>query len=317
MTLDRKRTYCKRNRLRQLRAFCHVARLGGITRAAARLGITQPAVSLQVRDLENEFEAVLFDRSGARISLTSAGETLYRLAEPLVLGMDGLMDNFIELIDDEVSGRLELVASVAGTAIVLPPYIKRFREQYPAVRLRIRSYPLSEGMKLLRDGQVELVLGAQDRFASRALEYREIVTYDIVLITALDHPLTGHERVTPEEVALWPAIVPPVGTESRQLGEAAARQLGVDVNAVIEVGGWGVIKRYVARGLGISVVPSICIHETDQVAVIPLKEYFRTRSYGAYTRRGQALTSPAQRLLDLLTKDVAIRPGERRRAPAK
>ena len=316
MTLDRKHAYCRRNRLRQLRAFCWAARLESITRAAARLGLTQPAVSLQVRDLEHELEAVLFDRGGAGISLTSAGESLFRLAEPLVLGMDGLMNNFIELIDDEVSGRLELVASVAGAAIVLPPYIKRFREQYPAVRLRVRSYPLSEGMKLLRDGQVELVLGAQDRFASRALEYREIVAYDIVLITALDHPLAGHERVTPQEVAVWPAIVPPVGTESRQFGETAARQLGVDINAAIEVGGWGVIKRYVEWGLGISVVPSICLHETDRVAVIPLNKYFRTRSYGAYTRRRQVLTRPAQRLLGLLTGDVAIRPGEHRRARA-
>ena len=309
MTLNHKRTYCKRNRLRQLRAFCHAARLVSITRAAERLGLTPMAVSLQVRALESEFEAALFDRRAARISLTSAGESLYRLAEPLVLGMDGLMDNFTELIDDEVSGRLELVASVAGAAIILPPYIKRFREQYPTVRLRIRSFPLNEGMKLLRDGQVDLVLGAQDRFASRALEYREIVAYDIVLITALDHPLTGHESVTPEEVAAWPAIAPPVGTESRQFGEIAARQLGVDINAAIEVGGWGVIKRYVEWGLGISVVPSICLHETDRVAVIPLNKYFRTRSYGAYTRRRQVLTRPAQRLLGLLTGDVAIRPG--------
>ena len=65
MTLDRKHAYCRRNRLRQLRAFCWAARLESITRAAARLGVTQPAVSLQVRDLENELEAVLFDRGGA------------------------------------------------------------------------------------------------------------------------------------------------------------------------------------------------------------------------------------------------------------
>ena len=316
MTFDRKRTYYKRNRLRQLRAFCCAARLGSITQAATRLGLTQPAVSLQVRELEEELEAALFDRSGGRISLTPAGESLYGIAEPLVLGMDGLMDNFGELVDDRISGRLELVASVAGAAVVLPPYIRRLRERYPAIRLRVRSCPVSEGTKLLRDGEVELVLGAEHRLAGRALEYREIVAYDIVLITAPDHPLAGRERVTLEEVAAWPAIVPPVGTESRRLGESVARQLGVEVNAAIEVGGWEVIKRYVEAGLGISVAPSICIHETDRLAVIPLREYFGTRSYGVYTRRGQVLTQPARRLLQLLTGDGAKSAGERRRARA-
>lgn len=316
MTFDRKRIYYKRNRLRQLRAFCYAARLRSITRAAARLGLTQPAVSLQVRELEYELEAVLFDRSAARISLTSAGESLYGIAEPLVVGMDGLMDNFGELVGDEMSGRLELAASMAGAATVLPPYIKRLREQYPEIRLRVRSCPMGDGMKLLRGGQVELVLGAHIRVATRVLEYREIVAYDIVLITALDHPLTGRRRVTPQEVAAWPAIVPPVETESMRFGESVARQLGVDVNAAIEVGGWEVIKRYVETGLGISVVPSICVHETDRLAVIPLQEYFETRSYGVYTRRGQALTQPARRLLQLLTGDGAKPAGERRRARA-
>ena len=299
-----------------MRAFCYAARLGSITQAAARLGLTQPAVSLQVRDLEDELEAVLFDRGGARISLTSAGESLYGIAEHLVLGMDGLMDNFGELVGDEISGRLELVASVAGAEIVLPPYIKRLRERYPAIRLHVRSCRTGEGMKILRDGQVELVLGVRKPLVTRALEYREIAKYDIVLITALGHPLTGPKKVTPQEMAAWPAIVPPVGTESRQLGEAVARRLGVDVNAAIEVGGWGVIKRYVETGLGISVVPSICIHETDRLAVIPLDEYFETRSYGVYTRRGQVLTQPAQRLLQLLSGDGAIPVDERRRACA-
>ena len=305
MTFDRKRIYYKRNRLRQLRAFCYAARLGSITQAAARLGLTQPAVSLQVRELEDELEAVLFDRSGAHISLTSAGKSLYRIAEPLVLGMDRLMDNFGEVTGDEISGRLEVAADAAGAAIVLPPYIRRLREQYPAIRLGIRSCPTGDGMKLLRDGRVELVFGTQIRIATRALEYREIMAYDIVLITALNHPLADRRRVTPEEVAAWPAIVPPVGAESRQLGETAAGQPGVDVNAAIEVDGLGVVKRYVEVGLGVSVVPGICIRETDRLAVIPLKEHFETRSYGVYTRRGQVLTRSAQRLLQLLTKDGA------------
>lgn len=304
MPIDRQRVYHKRDRVRQLRAFCHAARLGSITQAAVHLGLSQPAVSLHVRELENELQAVLFDRGASGIRLTSAGETLYELSRPLVQGMDALSANFMERIDDTVSGRLQLAASVAGATAVLPPFIRQFRDQYPGVRLRVRSCLLSEGVKLLLDDEVEFVLGVKDPYPEDALEYRQILPYDIVLITSLDHPLAGRETVSPEEASAWPAIVPAPGTYSRQFGETAARQFGFDVTAVIRVGGWEVIKRYVEQGLGISVVPSISIQGTDRLSVIPLKEYFPTRSFGVFTRRGKFLTPPARRLLRLMIAEV-------------
>ena len=303
MAVGSQRVYHKRDRLRQLRAFCQAARLESITQAAESLGLSQPAVSLHVRELENELEAILFDRSGARISLTPAGRRLYDLAEPLVQGMDDLSTSFVERLDDTISGRLHLAASTAGAAFVLPPYVKRFRDQYPNVRLRVQNCLLAEGVKLLLDDQVEFVLGVNDPYPEDAVDYFELLPYDIVLITSLDHPLAGRETITPEEVAAWPAIIPTPGTYSRRFGETAAKQLGVDIKAVIEVGGWGVIKRYVAEGFGVSVVPSICIHETDQLSVIPLKKYFPSRSYGVFTRRGKFLSPAARHLLRLIAPD--------------
>ena len=304
MIIDRQRVYHKRDRVRQLRAFCHAARLGSITQAAVHLGLSQPAVSLHVRELENELQAILFDRGASGIRLTSAGEKLYELSRPLVQGMDALSANFMERIDDAVSGRLQLAASVAGASIVLPPFIRQFRDQYPGVRLRVRNCLLSEGVKLLLDDEVEFVLGVKDPYPEDTLEYREILPYDVVLITSLDHPLAGRETVSPEEASAWPAIVPSPGSYSRQFGETAARQFGFDVTAVIRVGGWGVIKRYVEQGLGISVVPSISIQGTDRLSVIPLKEYFPTRSFGVFTRRGKFLTPPARRLLRLMVPEI-------------
>ena len=303
MAIGRTRVYHKRDRLRQLRAFCNAARLGSITRAAVHLGLSQPAVSLHVRELENELEAVLFDRGGSGIRLTSAGETLYELARPLVKGMDSLSVNFMERIDDTVAGRLQLAASPVGAAYVLPPYVKRFRDRYPEVRLRVRNCLLSEGVKLLLEDEVEFMLGVKDPYPEDTLEYRQFLPYDIVLITAPEHPLAGRDSVSPEEASAWPAIVPAPGTYSRQSGETAAQQFGVDVKAVISVGGWGVIKRFVEAGLGISVVPSIAVSETDRLSVISLKEHFPTRSYGVFTRRGRFLTPPARRLLRLMIPD--------------
>ena len=309
VAVDRKRIYHKRDRLRQLRAFCRVTQLGSITRAADSLGLTQPAVSTHVRELERELEAVLFDRSvggGASLALTTAGRRLYALSAPLVQDMDDLSVNFRERIDDTVMGGFQLAASVAGAAIVLPPYIKRLREQYPGIRMRVRNCLLSEGIKLLLHGAVELVLGAKEPYSEETLEYREILTYEIVLITSPNHPLAGRGTVSPEEAAAWPSIVPSDGTYSGQFGATAARQLGLDGKAVIEVSGWDAIKRCVETGLGIAVVPSICIRETDQLSVIPLREYFPIRSYGVFTNRGAFLSPPARQLLRLFKSDSPV-----------
>ena len=297
MAVNRQRIVHKRDRFRQLRAFCRSARLGSMARAAEQLGLSPPAVALHVREFEHELDAMLFDRGGGGVTLTAAGERLHALAGPLVDAMETLPEDFVEHVEhvehveDDVTGRVDVGASVAGAAIVLPPYVKRLRERYPGVRLRVRNSTLGEGLALLSAGEVEFVLGAREPLEGCALEYHQMLRY---------HPLAGRETVTPEEAAKWPAIVPAAGTYSRQFGESAARGFGVDVNAVLEVGGWGVIKRYVERGIGICVVPSICLHEADDVSVIRLEAHLQARSFGVYARRGKALSAPARALLGLL-----------------
>ena len=295
-----KRSYHKRDRLRQLQAFCEAARRKSITDAADFLGITQPAVSLQVRELENELQAVLFDRAGPRITLTPAGEHLYELAEPLVAGMDCLYAGFVERLEEVGTGRIHLAASHAGAAFVLPPYLRRFRELYPGIRLRVTNCLLGEGVALLLADEVEFVLGTNDPFPHDVLEYRELFRYDLVLITGLDHPLAGRESVSPEEAAECSAVIPYPGTYSVQGGETAARQFGLDARSAIEVGGWGAVKRHVEAGLGVAVVPGICISETDRLSIIPLGEYFPSRSYGVFRRRDKLMAPAARRLLRLM-----------------
>ena len=263
-------------------------------------------MALQVRELEHELDAVLFDRGGGGVTLTAAGERFHALAGPLLDAMDALLEDFVDRIDDDVTGCVDIAASVAGAAIVLPRYVKRLRERYPGVRLRVRNSTLGEGLALLDAGVVEFVLGAREPLEGpRARVPRDASVYDIVLITSRNHPLAGRETVTPQEAAKWPAIVPPAGSYSRQFGETAAREFGTDVKAVLEVGGWGVIKRYVERGIGICVVPSICLHETDEVSVIRREEQFQARSFGVYTRRARMLSAPARAFLGLLIPGIA------------
>ena len=313
MVVERQRVYRIRDRFPQLRAFCLAARLGSITRAAQNPGQNHRVVSRHIRRLEQELEAVLFERGHFGLRLTEAGKRLYSLTEPLVEGMAGL---FARVAEENLLGRVDIAADAVGATTVLPPYIKRFRDRYPGVRLRVMNRLFDEGMALLEAGDVEFVLGARKPLEDMLFQYREMLRYDTVLITSLDHALAGRETVTPQEAVRWPMVAPPAGTYSGRFGERAARRLGVRATVAVEVRDWRVITRYVERGFGISVVPSICLRETDRVSVISLADAFPAQSFGVYTRRSRALTAPARRLLELMIAGFAresARGGEVRR----
>ena len=306
MAIDRQRIYHKRDRLRQLRAFCRAARLESFAGAALQLDVSPPAVSTHVRELEHELELRLFDRSGSRVSLTSAGEALYALAEPLVEGMDALPNILIENINGSDSGWFELAATAVAASFVLPSCLKRFRDRHPGIRVRVRNCLFREGIRFVLDEDVEFLLGAKDDYPQESVEYQELLTYAMVLITPLDHPLAGRDTVPLEETVQWPAVVPPTGFYTREIEEAyqtSLEECAVECNIAVEVRGWEGIKRYVERGFGIATIPSICVGETDRLSVVSLPDSFPRLGFGVFTRRDRILDPIVRRFLRFMRLD--------------
>ena len=303
MVVGRQRIYHRRDRLRQLRVFCRAVEQGSISQAAESLGLSQSAVSLHVREMENELQAILLDRRSSGVTLTPAGHRLYAFAAPLVRGMDELPARFPERLAEDFPDVLRLGSSGVGATFVLPPYLRQFQERYPGMCVQVRNGLFNDPMKLILDGTVEFVLGAMEPYPENLLDYHPFAPYDMVLITSLEHPLAGRDEVSPEEAAEWPAIVPPGSAYGGRFGQTPARQFGADVHAMIEVSGWRTIKHYVEVGLGISVVPGIVLTKADRLWAIPLDKYFPSRSFGAFTRRGGVLSIPARNLLQLMIPD--------------
>ena len=303
MTADRKRVYHKRDRLRQLRAFCQASRTGSISRAAESLGLKLPAVSLHVRELEYELEAVLFERRGSRISLTAAGERLLEIVGPLVDAMDGISDVITERGDQPVSGDLHIAAGPTGVPFVLPPLFKRFRDEYPEVRLRVRNSLVEDGFRLLMENRVELLTGPRWELNEEELCYHPVFSDELVLVTSPDHPLAGRDSIDFEGPFDHPVVMPAAGTYDSKFREFMEHRLGAQAEVAIEVDGWSPIKRYVEEGLGVSVVPRLCITEHDRLSVIPLEGDRETRSYGVFTRRGRLLSRPAEQFVRLMAPD--------------
>ena len=210
----------KRDRVRQLKVFCAVARLGGVTRASEDLELSQPAVSLQLREIEHELGAELFERHASGMALTPAGERLEALAGPLVDTVDALFGDLRRILDETESASLRIASSSAGITFVLPRYMGRFRERHPDVMVRLETVPIGELRGRLIEEKVDLMFGPRDLADDERLCYRELLTYKRVLITALDHPLAGYASVSPREAGAYPAIVPPAGTYSRRFGDS-------------------------------------------------------------------------------------------------
>ena len=288
---DHRRFHHKRDRLKQFRVFCHVARLGSITRAAEELGLGQPTVSQQVRALETELGTRLFERNGPHIALAAAGRSLYRIAMPLVEGMDALYGAFAER-RRRVSGMLRIAAGQSSVAFLLPRFIHRFRTRYPDIRFRISRHAMSEAPRLLRAREVDLFFSGEKTNLADTDRYR-VTSFNFVLIVPPDHPLAGRDSVDLEEISSYPGVVPASGTPIRKIGELTASRLGVKINVAVEAYGWGAIKRYVEAGLGVSIVPDFCLVEQDRVSAIPLPRHFREQGYWMYAHTDRSRWSPA------------------------
>lgn len=292
----------RRHRLKQLRAFCQVARLGSISRAAERVFCTQPAVSMQIRSLEDELDVSLVQRRGPSISLTPAGRQLYRLASPLVEGIERLPDTFAEQYR-HVAVDIHIAAGPTAAAVLLPEYLKRFSQRNPDTCVNVRTGTSRECLQWLRTYEVDLVIGAMD-VEPPDLRCYPVLSADYVLITPESHPLAGRELATLHDLSAWPLVAQTSRTQTRLFGEMFLRQHRVPYRIEVEVDGWDAIKACVEAGLGISVVPELCLDERDRVWRIPFSEGVPPRTYGAITRRDRMLPIAVQHIIRIMDPTI-------------
>lgn len=293
------RFYYKQNRLKQLRAFCYAAREESMSKAAERMFLSQPSVSLLIKALEKDLGKRLFARRGPRISLTPEGQNLLDIALPLIEGLDTLPEVFAERCDDRVTGELHIAAGESTILYILPDILKRFTEAYPQIRLRLSNVTGRDGLAKLRAGEVDFAVGSMLNVPDDIL-YTPVLTYEPILITPLDHPLAARKKVTLKDISPYGLILPPRHLTTWQIVDLVFTQHNIDYKVTLEAGGWEIIKKYVQLGLGISIVTSICLTGEEKLSRIPLSEYFPKRTYGLVLRRGKFISPAARRFIQMM-----------------
>src|SRR5688572_1262895 len=308
----------KGDRLKPLRAFCQTARLGSVSRAAEALYLSQPAVTLQLQALERELGVRLLERSGRRITLTREGQELYELARPLVEGLDALDSVFREKIRGLDAGELNVAAGSSTILYLLPRIVEAFRAAHPEVRLTLHNVTGAGGLDLLRSDGVDLAVGSMLDVPAD-LSYEPVYRFEPMLITPRDHPLARKEDLHLQDLSPYGLILPPQRLTTYRLVDLVFQQNRVPYTVALEVGGWEVIKQYVAMGLGISIVTAICLTEADQsrLATRSLSAWFPDRSYGVVVRRGKYLSPQARAFTELIKPDLFVRRGHDDSGPSE
>ena len=302
------RFYYKGNRLKQLRAFCYAVKFGSVARAAESLFLSPSSVSLQLSALETEFGTRLLERTRPRLALTHEGQMLYDLARPLVEGMENLDEQFRSQRRGLEAQEIHIAAGASTIQYLLPPLVRDYRERHPDVRLHLANVTGKDGLALLRSDQVDFAFGSM-LDVPHDLSYEPVQWFDPMLILPLDHALAAKEDIALEDLSPYGLILPPQRLTTYRLVDLVFHQRKVPYRVAIEVGGWEVIKQYVAMGLGISIVTGICINAADheRLAVRNMRRYFPQRSYGVVVRKGKYLSAQARAFIDLIKPNLFAR----------
>ena len=245
---------------RRLQVFHTVARLLSFTKAAEALHMTQPAVTFQVRQLEEHFNTRLFDRTHNRISLTEAGKRVYDYAERIFV-MYSEMENAVRELTGEISGVLIIGASTTIAEYMLPALLGDFKEQYPDVTIRLKVANTDGIVSMVENNIIDLGV-VEAPVTNKNLVVEQCRMDQLVLIVPPGHELARQEKVPVTKLAEYPYICREEGSGTREvmMEHLHAEGLsGADLNIVMELGSPEAIKGAVEAGMGISLLSKATI----------------------------------------------------------
>ncbi|MFZ5640784.1 MAG: selenium metabolism-associated LysR family transcriptional regulator [Bacillota bacterium] len=248
--------------LRQLKAFVAVAEEGSFTRAAKILYMTQPAISAQIKVLEDRLEIQLFDRHDKNILLTDAGELLLSEAKKMLNIYDEFLDALGELKGIR-RGRLVIGASTIPGEYLLPQLIGSFKKQFPGVEVALKIADTDRVVELIKSRSIHLgIIGAS--VTTENIVLSPLLKDELILIAAVDHPLVKKKKVHVDEILKTPFVLREPGSGTRMVLEQMLNRntLGFDdLKIIMELGSTRAVITAVEAGLGISVVSRLAADE--------------------------------------------------------
>lgn len=304
--------------LDQLRTFLEIVRLKSFSKAAQTCFRTQPAISAQIRQLEQELNTTLFDRLGTRISLTPAGKIFAEYATQ-ILDLRRQAQDAINELDRVPRGELVIAANEATCIYVLPGVFSKFKQLFPNVQIHVdRSYG-SKVVEAVHDNMADFGI-TQLPVQEKKLQVVKIHADEIRAIVAPGHPLASRRAITPRDLAGVPLLLPKSGTTRSRLN-SWLEEVEDDIRISMELDSTEMIKRFVMAGLGLSfLAASHCKEESEagKIAAVPLGPEPMIRRLGLIYRKDKSLSKAALGFIDvILAQAGALERDVRNETPAE
>jgi DNA-binding transcriptional LysR family regulator len=286
----------------QIETFLEVARLSSFSRAAERRFRTQPAISSQIRSLEDEVGAKLLDRSGGRVAVTAAGKVFQKYAEETIEQRRVMLIALAEM--HRVPRGEIVVAANEGTCLhILPEVFAEFKRQYPNVAVNVKRLEHQKILEALIENSCDfgvVSMPIKDKRYTVVPIHRD----EIVVITPVGHPLAGRKEATLAEVAQYPLLLPKLG-RTRDALEALFHEYRVKPIISMELDSSELTKRFVAAAVGIGFIPRSNVAEDVKAKVLSAMKVSDTvlqRDLALVFRTDKALSRAALAFIDIAVK---------------
>jgi DNA-binding transcriptional LysR family regulator len=288
--------------LRQLEAFVAVAEERNFTRAASRLHVAQSGLSATIRTLERDLHAPLFVRTTRTVALTPAGLALLGNARRTLTSARAAVEA-VAAVEGLSQGKLTLGIMQSSSLFDLPSILKRFRDAYPGVDLRLTQLTSADAVRLLRDHDLDLIFTTGSDQTPPDLLSFPLVESPLMVVCAEDSVLADRPVAELSLVADQPQIGFPVGWGIRALADRAMQARGLRTNYVIEINDTATVLDLVEAGFGVALVPEIIANLKSSLRRIPLKGRRWTWTIVAETL-GPAPPNPAARAMWRMLEDI-------------
>jgi DNA-binding transcriptional LysR family regulator len=241
--------------LDHLRTFVKVVETGSFSAAAARLGLTQPAISLQIRQLEKRLGAPLIERVGRKARPTSAGNELLGHADRIDAAVASALESVARHASETV-GQVRLGTDNTVTIFLLPPVLGALRKRYPGLEISVSTGNAADIVKAVEENRIDLAFATLP-VSGRALEVSPVLEDAIVAIAPRDMALP--QRLTAANLAKLPLLLSQPGSASRRITDRWFAQGDATVNPAMSLGSAESIKAMAIAGLGCGILPEMAV----------------------------------------------------------
>lgn len=290
--------------LRQLRVFLAVARLGSFSRAADAVGLTQPAVSRNIGDLETELGLRLLDRTTREVALTHEGASLVGELTRLLDELETTL-RAVRNVSEQRSGRVRVASSPTLSANLMPFCVAEALSAYPQIELMVLDQVQKLSLASIRNGDVDfgVVVDPEDD----DLHTEPILQDAFCLVCRDDHPLAAQQQIRWLQLDKQKLVLLDYASGSRPLIDAALARHGVVGNVVQELGHPTTVFQMLHTGMGISVMPMLALPLPANSNLVWRPLVPRVNRFIMLARRRQRSLSPAAEVMWQLVRDVAAR----------